>query len=322
MTVRTIRSALVCFALALALPAAAGAAETDPTLEQKLADLSIVHGTRVLTKGHIDIGPKLDDGQWRLLVHDDVAKADAGATSVWRYPNETVFHVLDGARLSAPDDPNYRFTGARPGQPLWVVPQTQNPGVVWLGWNTQDPNVMRTIDRGVTLSLTGVQGPGIVTVYLQSGSFGKPQVLWDSRKRGLQPLWVDVNTHTHANWVFTQPGVYLLRLRAEADLRDGSHVSDSQFLRLAVGTKTSPDEALTARWNGPAEPKATAAPGDGTAAPAGVDDGAVWLVPALVAAIAIVAVGLIGGFAVAIIRGQRARRQVLGHPESRNEHLR
>lgn len=187
------------------LPIAA-AAEDDPSLQQKLGDLAIVHGERVLETGHIDMGPKFDDGTWTFLIHDDVAKADADATSVWRYPDETVFRVLDQGKLEIPDDPAYSFIGAEPGSPVWVVPQTQNLELVWLGWNTQDPEVMKTIDRGITMSLTGVQGPGIVNVYLQSGTFGEPQVLWDSRKPETQPVWVDVNTHTHANWTFTEPG--------------------------------------------------------------------------------------------------------------------
>ncbi|WP_210648961.1 choice-of-anchor M domain-containing protein [Nocardioides sp. SYSU D00065] len=314
---RRLAAALGVLVLALtAVPAATYAAEGDRdgdgALDQKLDDLAIVHGPRVLEAGHVDMGPKFDGDDWRFLIHDDVSKADADATSVWRYPDETVFRVLDQARLTQPDDPAYAFTGAAPGDPIWVVPQTQNPEVVWLGWNTQDPRVMETIDRGVTLSLSGVDGPGTVTVYLQSGSFGEPEVLWDSRKSGEQPLWVDVNTHTHANWVFTEPGVYLLRLEAEADLIDGTTVSDTQYLRFAVGTETSTDEALAASWSGPAEPEESEPSDGGAAEPAaaGSDDGV--LVPVLVGAIIVVALALIAGFAVALTRSNRARRQVLG----------
>lgn len=315
MNARTILTTLsrLCAALCmlLALPAPAVAEDDDPDLKQKLPDLPIVHGERVLDAGHVDMGPKYDDGTWRFLIHDDVARADADAESVWRYPAETVLHVLDEAQLSLPDDPAYAFTGAKAGDPVWVVPQTQNPAVVWLGWNTQDPEVMQTIDRGVTLSLTGAQGPGVVTVYLQSGSFGEPQVLWDSRKTEAQPAWVDVNTHTHANWVFTKPGVYLLRLRADADLIDGTHVSDTQFIRFAVGSSTSTDDALTATWSGADEPTDDRET-DRSQEPherAGDDSG--LLVPILVGAIIAVAVALIAGFTSAIVRGNRARRQVL-----------
>lgn len=283
----------------------------DDALEQTLGDLEVVHGTRVLDAGHVDMGPVYVDGEWRFLVHDDLARDDPDRASVWRYPDETVFRVGDQARLTQPDDPAYAFTGAAPGDPIWVAPQTQDPEVVWIGWNTQDPQVMETIDRGVTLTLTGVEGPGTATVYLQSGSFGEPDVLWDSRVADPQPLWVDVNTHTHANWVFTEPGTYLVRLTASADLVDGSEVSDTQYVRFAVGTDTAPEDALAATWQGPADPLAgdAAAPAAAGAAAAADDGGALEQV--LVVAVVVVALALVVGFAVALTRSARARRRVL-----------
>lgn len=299
----------------LATPSIAFADDTDdPNLDQTLDELAIVHGDRVLEAGHIDMGPKYeDDGTWRLLIHDDVAKADANLTSVWRYPDETVFHVLDAAKLTVPDDPAYAFLGAEPGSDVYVVPQTQNPEVVWIGWNTQDPQVMETVDRGVTLSLGGVQGPGIMTTYLQSGSFGEPQLLWDSRTAGAQPVWVDVNTHTHANWVFTEPGVYLVELTAEADLIDGSHVSDTQRIRFAVGTSTNPEDAFAAAWDGAAptesdQPDDTPLDGPATAEPEPAGN---VLVPILIGAIVLVAAGLVTGITVVIVRSGRAKRRIL-----------
>lgn len=308
--------------LGIALVAMPARAETpppeDPNLQQSLApNQPIVRGEQILQTGHVDMGPKYDDGQWRFLVHDDAARADADATSVWRYPEDTVMRVLDEGKLTVPDDPAYEFLGAEPGSSVWVVPQTQNTDVVWLGWNTQDPDVMKAIDRGVTLSLTGVQGPGTVTVYLQSGSFGEPQVLWDSRKPETQPIWVDVNTHTHANWVFTEPGVYLLRLTATADLVDGGEVSDTQLIRFAVGTGTPTGDALAATWTGP-ETEATApitAGPEGSTAPAA--PGQDPLVPILIGAIVLVAAGLVAGVVVAVVRSARARRRVLAARSAR-----
>lgn len=300
-----------------AIPPAAASAPTatgeDPNLDQKLGELAIVHGQRVLEAGHLDMGPKYDtDGRWRFLIHDDVAKADANATSVWRYPDETVLHVRDEAKLVVPDDPAYAFLGADPGSEVWVAPQTQDPDVVWIGWNTQDPAVMETVDRGVTLSLRAVEGPGVMTTYLQSGSFGAPQVLWDSRRSDAQPVWVDVNTHTHANWVFTAPGVYLVELTAEADLIDGSHASDTQRLRFAVGTDTAPGDAFAAVWAGAdesgANPSAAPSSADAVAASAPVSP----LVPLLIAAIVLVAGGIALAAILVAVRGARAKRAALG----------
>ena len=245
---------------------------------------------------------------------------------MWRYPDETVLRVVDAAKLPVPDGDTYAFVGAAPGTPVWVVPQTQNPSVVWAGWNTQDPTVMSKIDRGATFSVDGVQGPGVLTVYLQSGDFGAPQLLWDSRKTGPQPIFVDTNTHTHANWVFTKPGVYLVRMTASAKLTGGGTVSDTQLLRFAVGTGTPTDDAFAATWKGsaPSAPASGSAGATASAAPrvplASSDGDHGPLVPILIGAIVLVAVLLIVGFTVAIVRGNRARRRVLAARMSSPSH--
>ncbi|MEC5185757.1 putative ABC transporter-associated repeat protein [Cryobacterium sp. MP_3.1] len=307
----TLTFAAVAMLVAMTVPSAASAqGEDDPNLDQQLGALAIVHGDHVLDTGHIDLGPRFDDGEWRFLIHDDAAKADAEATSVWRYPAETVLHVLDTAELTVPDDPAYAFLGAEAGSTVWVVPQTQNTDVVWLGWNTQDPEVMDRIDRGITLTMTSVQGPGPLDVYLQSGSFGEPQVLFNSRLADPQPAWVDVNTHTHANWVFSEPGIYLVELQASADLIDGTHVEDTQRLRFAVGTETPTADALTATWTEPGTGEA-AGSDPGTAATTSVGTTGEPLVPILIGAIAFVAAGLVSGVILVSVRGSKARRRAL-----------
>lgn len=293
-------------------PAWASADPSDPNLDQQIAaDEPIVHGPHVISSGHIDIGPRFVDGRWTLLLHDDEHKADPAATSVWRSTDETALHVLDAARLTVPDSDAYAFVGAAPGSTVWVVPQTQNPDVVWAGWNTQDPAVMQRIDRGATFSIDAVEGPGVLTVSLQSGDFGAPQVLWDSRVTGAQPVFVDVNTHTHANWVFTAPGTYLVRMTVAATLVDGSAVADSQTLRFAVGTSTSTDDTLRAAWTSAPTPDAASSATSEAAAVAASPEGGDPLVPVLVAAISIVAAGLVAGVIVTLVRSGRARRAAL-----------
>jgi surface-anchored protein len=307
---------LVVAAFLLATPTVAWAETDDPNLDQTIEEgQAVVTGERVLSVGHVDMGPRIIDGAWTFLIHDDVAKADAGVTSVWRYPGETAFHLLDAGMLPVPEDPAYTFLGAEPGSSVWVSPQTQDPEVVWIGWNTQDPEVMATIDRGVTLTLHGVQGPGVMTVFLQSGSFGEPQLLWDSRLTEPQPVWVDVNTHTHANWTFTEPGVYLAELEASANLIDGTTVTDTQFIRFAVGSATDPADALAAPWDGAAasddEAGAEATEEADAADVAAPEASGDPLVPILIGAIAVVAAGLIVAVVVVVVRGSRARRRAL-----------
>ena len=100
---------------------------------------------------------------------------------------------------------------------------------------------MSKLNRGVNLTLEQVSGPGTFSLYLENGNFSAPQVLWSSTKNEPQKLWVEKNTHTHANWVFTAPGEYLLKVTASAELSDGSTVSDTRYLKFAVGDSASAD---------------------------------------------------------------------------------
>ncbi|TFD54761.1 hypothetical protein E3T55_02835 [Cryobacterium frigoriphilum] len=293
---------------------AAAAAPADPLDQSIDFGQSVATDTAVLSAGHIDLGPRIIDGEFTLLVHDDAAKADATAQSVWRQPEQTVIALTDAALLPVPGDPAYAFLGVPAGESVSVIPQTQNPDVAWVGWNTQDPGVMDVIDRGVTLSLAAVDGPGALVVYLQSGTFGEPEVLWDSRSPEPASVWVDVNTHTHANWVFTEPGVYLAQFRIDADLVDGSTVSDTQSLRFAVGDATDPQAALAAT---PVVAEADVAAGSAdeadSAADAATESAAATssTTVILVAVIAFVALLLIVGLTVVVLRGNRAKRLAL-----------
>lgn len=271
----------------------------DQTID---AGQAIATGHTVLSKGHVDIGPRFVDGVWTLMVHDDSVEP-----SVWRHLDETVFQISDEAVLKVPEDPAYSFIG-EPGTSVYVVPQVQNPDVAWVGWNTQDPEVMETIDAGVTLTLAGVDGPGELFVYLQAGNFGAADVLWDSTKDEKQELWVDVNTHTHANWVFTEPGGYLVQAEVTADLVDGRTVTDTAVIRFAIGDITDVQSVFTAQPSAP-EPRAaeSSAVAD-TAAEGGDSSGP----NPVVVVIGAVALALLVGVVVVVTRGRAAKRRALG----------
>jgi putative ABC transporter-associated repeat protein len=240
-------------------PVALADAPDDAGLQQTVeADEEVVTEDAVVTDGHVDVGPRFIDGEWTMLARDDRT-----VPSVWRDPERTVLHLGDAAVLPAPDGPDYEFLGVEPGTPLHVVPQTQAPDVVWLGWNTQDPQVVDAVEQGASLRLDAVDGPGEVFVFLQEGVTGPPNVLWNSGEPLPQELWMEVNTHVHANWVFTEPGTYRLDVTLLAELTDGTTAEDGSTLVFAVGEDTDPEEALAAV----AEAASDVPTADGSASP-------------------------------------------------------
>lgn len=248
--------------IALASGTAPALAADDPALEQTVgADEEASTESAVIDTGHVDIGPRMVDGQWSVALRDD-----SGAHPVWRDPNRTVLRVSDAALMAAPTGSDYAFMGAQAGEQYYVVPQTQNPNVVWLGWNTQDPGVVSAIDRGATMRIGSVSGPGRTWMFLQDGTFGKPRLLVDGQSGQAQDVWVDASTHVHANWVFTAPGVYTAALTFSARTTDGRQVSASTTLRFAVGSQTSADEAFAAAPAGTTEAGAAGSAGEGGSA--------------------------------------------------------
>ncbi|WP_455952441.1 choice-of-anchor M domain-containing protein [Arcanobacterium haemolyticum] len=215
--------------------------EADPALTQRVdADEVIAPaGKQVeLDAGHIDLGPKMIDGKWHFMARDD-----SQATPVWRQIDDMLYRVSDNGILTVPNDATYSFIKSD-DQKVWVVPQQEIPGVVWLGWNTQDPAVTENVNGTVTLTYGGHDGPGQFTAFVQAGNFGAPQLLWTSDKKEQQPIDVELHSHTHANWVFTKPGIHRVTLTAAATLNDGTTVSETKTLTFAVGSDTDAATAL------------------------------------------------------------------------------
>ena len=246
------------FLVIVGAPSSVADPSPDPDLAQSVAAHEEWRGeASEISVGHVDLGPRLIDGQWRAGLRHD---AETGA--VWRDPNQTVLRVNDAAIMTAPDSADYPFLADVAGKPVHVIPQTQNPSVVWLGWNTQDPAVTATIDRGLTMRVGPVSGPGRAWLFLQSGTFGKPLLLADS---GAAPgdVWIDSGTHVHANWAFSAPGTYTATVTFLGTTTAGEAVAASTTLRFAVGDAASASEAL-----------AMAAPAASGSASAGSSSGA------------------------------------------------
>ena len=313
----------LCALLVSAFLVIAGAPSSfaDPSPDPDLAQSVAAHEewsneASEISVGHVDLGPRLIDGQWRAGLRHD---AETGA--VWRDPNQTVLRVNDAAIMTAPDSADYPFLADVAGKPVYVVPQTQNPGVVWLGWNTQDPAVTATIDRGLTMRVGPVSGPGRAWLFLQSGTFGKPLLLADS---GAAPgdVWIDSGTHVHANWAFSAPGTYTATVTFLGTTTAGEAVSASTTLRFAVGDAASASEALAmaapaaadAASAGASASSPGAAPAASGAAPAssssasGAASGGLpdW---AFLAIIAVAAVSLLVIGALVVARSRRSRAE-------------
>ena len=187
-------------------------------------------GREEVTHGHFDVGPVLNGGNLTSSVKDD-------RTSPARHvsPGALEFILNDAAKLNLPAGME---DIAPAGTPVHMIGATQQQGVPWLGWSTQDPELLKQLDGPVTMSLNGFEGPGTLSTFL-SGNFGSAgQKVFDSRSGG--SFQVPANTHQHSNWVFTAEGRYTVTIGWTARLKNGQQVSSESVLHFTVG---NPDNA-------------------------------------------------------------------------------
>ncbi|MHA6554744.1 choice-of-anchor M domain-containing protein [Corynebacterium pyruviciproducens] len=209
-------------------------AQTEPALSQVVtADEPIApHGTAVtLTEGHADIGPVIVDNKLQLLLRDDSA-----TPPTWRYLDDVTVQLTDAAQQQVAD--GYAFTGAKAGDTVWAVPQTEIAGVPWLGWNTQHPSLA---GKDATLHFGPHEGAGAFSLFLQNGGFTAPQVIG-------QDMYVAAGTHAHANWVFTAPGTHTVALSATVGDVTTAPVNLTFELDSSTASASTPSASASVPW--------------------------------------------------------------------------
>ena len=174
-----------------------------------------------LTAGHTDIGIDYDNG-FDLSVGFTAVE---GGTEVDYAPNEAVLVALPGSHTTVPNNPSYSFLGS-PGSDVWILPQVQNPDLLFLGFGAEGIASGTFLNDQLSLTLESVSGPGLFSVYLTDG-FGNPNLWFSSADApGTDSETIATGQHTHVNWAFSEPGDYSVTFQADAVLPDGTtHVS-------------------------------------------------------------------------------------------------
>ncbi|MFK0115207.1 TIGR03773 family transporter-associated surface protein [Streptomyces sp. NPDC090994] len=188
----------------------------------------VVSDRTVLDEGHVDFAARVVGGKLRIHLKDGTV---AGRT-VWREPSSVVLHVKPAAKNSIPDNDQFAFLG-KAGDPVWLLDQVQQDGLLWPGWSTDNIAAGAT-EGGVTFSLTAVDGPGTYALYTYDAMSGA-NVLFDSGDGTPDSFDVARNTHAHGGWAFTAQGTYRLTFKMSGKLAGGKAVSDTETVTFVVG---------------------------------------------------------------------------------------
>ncbi|MGL5829837.1 MAG: choice-of-anchor M domain-containing protein, partial [Angustibacter sp.] len=184
----------------------------------------------VLDQGHVDaVHITLNQNELQLKLREDVT-----GTKVEHETEDIVLHVTDAAQLSVPDGAAFDFLGPA-GQTIWLIPEVQNPQVVWAGWDAETIASGELADDALELELSSATGPGTVHVFNNS-PVGEPVMLFNPQDG---PDAIDFKAgpgnHSHANWAFSKPGRYDLTFAVRGTLANGTAVSDSASYVMVVG---------------------------------------------------------------------------------------
>lgn len=158
-----------------------------------------------LDQGHIDaFNVTADGGELTLDLKEDATGSH-------------VRHAPEDVELVVGQDAYTKRTAEIPeiGKAGYMLPQTQRSDLIWPGWDTQGARDIGAID----LEFAEVTGPGEVYLF-QTGSFGSLDPVLDGGSTRLETGSViaqEEPAHVHANWLFTEPGTYQMRVVATGD---------------------------------------------------------------------------------------------------------
>jgi surface-anchored protein len=200
--------------------------KTIPMLAGLLAAGSLtLHATStILFQGHADLGIGYENGGWDLHVHDE-AEPPPGGTEY--EPDGVILLVGAAAQQTVPDNPAFSFLG-NSGDSVWILPESENPSLLFLGIATEEIEAGFFQNDRVALTLAGYNGPGHFALYQVDG-FGSPSLYMNTRDgvSNDDRFEMQVSTHAHANWAFSEPGTYTLSFDASGTLVEGGLFTSS-----------------------------------------------------------------------------------------------
>ncbi|MFW5697298.1 MAG: choice-of-anchor M domain-containing protein [Fimbriimonadaceae bacterium] len=174
----------------------------------------------VLTEDHVDIAVDYHDDHVELHIHGH-GHAHGHSDDHAMEPDETLFYAGENALIARPTGSQWDFTGVGAGDDLWVLPQIEDPDLIFLGigaedltgdtfdsYNETDPRIDAE-GQFIKLDVVGVRGPGAFSVWQTDGVGNITE--WVSSADGvgaMDTLFAVEGGHAHYNWGFTAKGLY------------------------------------------------------------------------------------------------------------------
>jgi surface-anchored protein len=209
-------------------------------------------GYTTLTTEHADLAVLWTGTELELHIHDEDNDIEYATDEALLFvPDVTT--AFGNGRITRPADAAWNFTGAAAGAPIWTLPSSQDPDLLYLGIANEDlaefPALFATQTTFSLISVTGYNGapaPGAFSLYRIAGV--TPTAVMASSDGISAADSVVVGSaagfgHSHFNYAFSSLGIYEVTLRATATLAAGGTVTDQRTFTFGVGTSSVPGTA-------------------------------------------------------------------------------
>ncbi len=181
--------------------------------------------TAAWTQGHGDIGIAYEDG-WDLHIHAEGAIIDGVEYLDDEFdPADVLIQIPDFSSIARPAGAVWAPTGVMPGASIWLLPQSEAPGVPFAGFGTEEIPLGEFVGDAISLSLISAVSPsgnGQFSLY-RTDLFGTP-TFFMSTSDGIDTsdlLPLNADDHTHANLGFSEQGLWAVTFEAS-----GTHATD------------------------------------------------------------------------------------------------
>ncbi len=143
--------------------------------------------------------------------------------------NEVVLVVAESSKVTLPDGTPF----GPGGSPMWILPQSQNPGLLYLGLSAEGIP-LGAFNGPLQFALKAVSGPG--NFFLWQATSGGTLDIQMSSADGIDAADIHnqiVGSHEHFNWGFTTNGLYQLTFQVS-----GQRVGETTNITSADTTFT------------------------------------------------------------------------------------
>lgn len=184
----------------------------------------------ILRNQHVDlriVDRPGESNRLGLVVHDADSASNLATTNA-------VLEVPTAARIELPD--GFEVLGPT-GSPFWILPQSQDPQLMYLGFSAEGIPA-GTFDPRFTVNLVRVEGPGDFFAW-QFDTFSNLVMAMNSRDgiTDLDRFQQLTGGHQHFNWGFNAPGVHDVTLKISNRLAGTTNVVESDEITVRFGVE-------------------------------------------------------------------------------------